>query len=59
MTTTHRAKELRRVAENLVTHAKKNNLKHRQLAQGVVQEQSALIKLFSILGPRYKSVPSL
>ena len=37
ITTTPKAKELRRVAENMVTHAKKGDLHHRRLAAGVVQ----------------------
>ena len=54
MTTTAKAKELRRVAENMVTHAKKGNLHHRRLAAGVVREKAAVVKLFEILGPRYE-----
>jgi large subunit ribosomal protein L17 len=57
MTTTPRAKELRRVAEQMVTHAKIGNLHHRRLASGVVRERSAVVKLFEILGPRYKDRP--
>lgn len=54
MTTTPRAKELRRVAENLVTHAKTGTLHARRLAAEVVREKPALVKLFEILGPRYQ-----
>lgn len=54
MTTTPKAKELRRVAEKLVTHAKKGNRVHKTLAAGVVTERAALVKLFDILGPRYR-----
>lgn len=54
MTTTARAKELRRVAEKLVTHAKGRTLHHRQLAGAVVREKAVLVKLFEILGPRYE-----
>ena len=57
MTTAPRAKELRRVAEAMVTHAKVGNLHHRRLAAGVVRERSAVVKLFEILGPRYKERP--
>lgn len=57
MTTTARAKELRRVAESMVTHAKEGSLHHRRLAAGVVREKSAIVKLFEILGPRYKERP--
>jgi len=52
-TTTPRAKELRRVADKLITHAKMNNITHRRLAGAVVQDKAAYVKLFEILGPRY------
>jgi large subunit ribosomal protein L17 len=54
MTTTARAKELRRVAERLVTKAKKNTPTSKRLAGGVVREAPVLVKLFEILGPRYR-----
>eukprot|EP00981_Chlorochromonas_danica_P002669 scaffold521_cov177-Ochromonas_danica.AAC.23 len=54
MTTTARAKELRRVADKMITHAKKGDLHHQRLAGAVVREKPALVKLFEILGPRYK-----
>ena len=57
MTTTARAKELRRVAESMVTHAKVGSLHHKRLASGVVRERAAVVKLFEILGPRYKERP--
>jgi large subunit ribosomal protein L17 len=57
ITTTPKAKELRRVADKMVTHAKIGNLHHRRLASGVVQERSAVVKLFEILGPRYQGRP--
>ncbi len=53
MTTVARAKEMRRFAEKMVTHAKKGNLHHRRLAGGFVREKPALVKLFEVLGPRY------
>ena len=73
MVTTARAKELRKVAENMVTYAKKGTSLllfpichinqtvigqpiHRTLAGAVIREKSALVKLFSILGPRYELV---
>lgn len=54
MTTTARAKELRRVADQMVTHAKGGTLHHRRLAASVIFEKPALSKLFEILGPRYE-----
>lgn len=53
MTTTAKAKELRRIAEKMVTHAKIGDLHHRRLAAGFVREKAAVFKLFNILGPRY------
>lgn len=53
ITTTARAKELRRVADHMVTYAKKANLHSRRLALGVVREKPMVTKLFEILGPRY------
>ncbi|CAM9174880.1 unnamed protein product, partial [Ectocarpus fasciculatus] len=57
MTTTAKAKELRKVADNMVTYAKKGLPRHRTLASAVVREKSAVVKLFEILGPRYKHRP--
>mmetsp|Transcript_24512 Transcript_24512/g.40866 ORF Transcript_24512/g.40866 Transcript_24512/m.40866 type:complete len:174 (-) Transcript_24512:163-684(-) len=54
MTTTAKAKELRKVADNMVTHAKVGTLHHRRLASAVVQEKAMVVKLFEILGPRYE-----
>jgi large subunit ribosomal protein L17 len=54
MTTTPKAKELRKIADNMITHAKEGNLHHRRLASGVVRDRAAVVKLFEILGPRYK-----
>ena len=57
MTTTPRAKELRRVAEKLVTHAKAGDQHHRRMAAAVVREPAAVVKLFDIIGPRYVNRP--
>jgi large subunit ribosomal protein L17 len=58
MTTTPKAKELRKVAEKCITYAKKyhvdKNNQHRTLAGAIVREKAAMTKLFDILGPRYK-----
>jgi len=52
-TTTPKAKTLRPYAERLITYAKKGDLHGMRLAARVVREQSALRKLFEVLGPRY------
>lgn len=56
MTTTVKAKELRKVADHMVTHAKVGTQHHRRLAGRVVREKPQMVKLFEILGPRYKCV---
>lgn len=55
------AKDVVKMADRLVTYAKKGDLHHRRLAASVVREISlgkgddtlALEKLFAVLGPRY------
>lgn len=55
VTTVPKAKELRHVAEHLVTLAKKGSTTHqRQQANAIVRTKPALTKLFEILGPRYQ-----
>jgi large subunit ribosomal protein L17 len=57
-TTVPKANELRRVADRLVTTAKKGiakeNSRSRVLARAVLRDEEALEKLFSVLAPRYK-----
>ena len=53
-TTFGRAKDLRVIAEKMVTHAKVGNLRHYRLANSVIREKAAVIKLFRIIGPRYE-----
>ena len=56
-TTLPKAKELRGVAEPLITLAKKDNLSNRRLAFDRIRSKSAVGKLFGELGPRYQSRP--
>lgn|SRR3989338_2968688 len=57
-TTLPKAKELRRVAEPLITLAKKqDNLANRRLAFSRLRDRAIVGKLFTILGPRYKDRP--
>ncbi|MBN1945035.1 MAG: 50S ribosomal protein L17 [Bradymonadales bacterium] len=52
-----KVKELRRIAERIITLGKRGDLAARRLAARTVQEEGALRKLFSDLGPRYKDRP--
>lgn len=56
-TTVPKAKELRRVAEPLITLAKDDNVARRRLAFTRLRDRAAVTKLFSELGPRYKARP--
>jgi large subunit ribosomal protein L17 len=56
-TTLPKAKELRRVAEPLITLGKEDSVHHRRLAFAKLRDKEAVGKLFSELGPRYESRP--
>ncbi|WP_132539618.1 50S ribosomal protein L17 [Plasticicumulans lactativorans] len=56
-TTLPKAKELRRVAEPLITLAKTDSLAGRRLAFSRLRDRDAVTKLFGELGPRYKIRP--
>ncbi len=49
-----KAKELRRVAERMITLAKRQDLHARRQAATVVQDARALKKLFDTIGVRYR-----
>ena len=53
MTTLPKAKELRRVAEPLITLGKKPSLANRRLAFDRTRDRQIVVKLFDVLGPRY------
>ena len=53
-TTLPKAKELRRVAEPLITMAKTDGVANRRLAFSRLRDKEAVGKLFVELGPRYK-----
>ena len=53
-TTVPKAKELRRVAEPLITMAKEDSVAKRRLAFSRLRDDAAVGKLFNELGPRYK-----
>ncbi len=56
-TTLPKAKELRRVAEPLITLAKTDGVANRRLAFSRLRDKEAVGKLFVELGPRYKERP--
>lgn len=53
-TTLPKAKELRRVAEPLITLAKHDNVANRRLVFARTRSKEIVGKLFTVLGPRYK-----
>ena len=52
-TTLPKAKELRRVAEPLITLGKKPSLANRRMAYNRLRDREIVAKLFDELGPRY------
>ena len=53
-TTLPKAKELRRVAEPMITLGKKPSLANRRLAFDRLRDREMVVKLFDELGPRYQ-----
>jgi len=56
-TTVPKAKELRRVAEPLITMSKSDSVAKRRLAFARLRDKAAVGKLFAELGPRYQTRP--
>ena len=56
-TTLPKAKELRRVAEPMITLGKEPTLANRRLAFNRLRDRDVVSKLFNELGPRYKARP--
>lgn len=56
-TTVPKAKELRRVAEPLITRAKQDSVANRRVAFDRLRDRAAVQKLFNELGPRYQARP--
>ena len=56
-TTLPKAKELRRVAEPLITLGKEATLANRRLAFNRLRDRDVVTKLFNELGPRYQARP--
>ncbi|WP_119156755.1 50S ribosomal protein L17 [Caldimonas tepidiphila] len=56
-TTVPKAKELRRVVEPLITLAKEPTVANRRLAFDRLRNRENVVKLFDVLGPRFKARP--
>lgn len=56
-TTLPKAKELRRVAEPLITLSKSDSVSNRRLAFSKLRDKEMVGKLFNELAPRYKDRP--
>ena len=56
-TTVPKAKELRRIAEPLITRAKADSVANRRVVFDRLRDRDAVQKLFNELGPRYKARP--
>lgn len=56
-TTDTRAKELRKLADRMITLGKRGDLHARRQALQVIQDRTVVAKLFDMVGPRYKDRP--
>jgi large subunit ribosomal protein L17 len=54
ITTVAKAKELRKIAERMITLAKRKDLHARRQAAEVIQDERVLKKLFDTIGERYQ-----
>ena len=56
-TTDARAKELRKVADRMITLGKRGDLHARRQVLSIIRDQKVVAKLFDQIGPRYKDRP--
>lgn len=56
-TTVTRAKELRKLAEKMITLGKRGDLHARRQAMQVIRDRKVVGKLFEMIGPRYEKRP--
>ena len=56
-TTEAKAREVRRLAEKVITHGKKSTLHNRRQALALLTDENVVRKVFDELGPRYESRP--
>ena len=57
VTTDARAKELRKIAERMISLGKRGDLHARRQAAAVLRDKKAVAKLFDMIGPRYANRP--
>ena len=55
-TTLTRAKEVRSVAEKMITLGKKNTLASRRAALAYITKEDAVAKLFNVIAPKYAEI---
>lgn len=55
VTTVSKAKEMRSLAERIITYGKADDLHHRRLAFNVLQDKDLVKKVFDEIAPRYKT----
>ncbi|MFO1105565.1 MAG: 50S ribosomal protein L17 [Amaricoccus sp.] len=53
-TTLPKAKELKRIADKIITLGKRGDLNSRRIASAELRQEAAVAKLFATLAPRYK-----
>lgn len=56
-TTDSRAKELRKMAEKLITMARRGDIHSRRLASEILRDKKTVAKLFDTIAPRYTDRP--
>jgi large subunit ribosomal protein L17 len=56
-TTKPKAREIRRVAEKLITRARHDNVHNRRIVAKTIQDKAVLAKLFSDIAPRFAERP--
>ena len=56
-TTLAKAKELRPLAERMITHGKKGGVHHRRLARRWLPDRTTVTKLFDEIAPRFEDRP--
>ena len=56
-TTDTKAKELRKIAEKMITLGKRSDLHARRQALRIVRDPKMVAKLFNLLGPRFQNRP--